>query len=85
MSGTVTLNGAQPTSTCNNSDRAMVNFDDATNGYHIGIPVPCNGATSPFTFTGSVYPGTYRVSVAGGFSSLPQGSPYAAVSALAVP
>lgn len=48
--------------------------------------MPCNGATTPFTFSGTVYPGTYKVSVSGGSSTnLPVGSPYVAIAALVVP
>ncbi len=72
VSGVVTQNGAVPTSACTSSDRATVVLDDAAQGYHFNIPVPCNGATSPFTFAGFVFPGTYRVSVIGGNSSLPK-------------
>ncbi len=85
IAGTVTLNGAQPTSTCSSADRAIVRFEDASRGYTFNISVPCNGGSSAFTFSGSVYPGTYRVSVIGGLSNLPQGTPYMAIAALAVP
>ncbi|MBI3185675.1 MAG: hypothetical protein HYZ28_26345 [Myxococcales bacterium] len=72
VSGVVTLNGAQPTSNCSTSDRATVYFKSAANpNYDASIAVPCNGATTPFTFSGQVYPSTYEVSVRGGLSNLP--------------
>jgi hypothetical protein len=71
VSGLITLNGAQPTSGCSSADRAYVHFDDDAKGYHFQLPVPCNGGSTPFTYSGFVYPGTYKVSVAGGLSNLP--------------
>jgi hypothetical protein len=35
------------------------------------LDVPCNGATTLFSWTGSLYPSTYAVSVSGGDSNLP--------------
>jgi len=71
VSGVVLQNGAMPTSTCSTSVRATVRFVDATRGYDIPITVPCAGGNTPFNFTGTVFPGVYRVTVAGGLSSLP--------------
>jgi hypothetical protein len=71
LCGTVTMNGAQPTSSCSSADRATVKLDDAARDYHFSFPVPCNGATTPFSWTGVVFPGTYRVTVTGGYSTLP--------------
>jgi hypothetical protein len=82
-SGTVTMNGAMPTSTCSSSARATVRLVDAVRGYDISIPVPCNGANTPFTFSGTVFPGTYRVTVSGGLSSLP-GAPYVVYESLSL-
>ena len=83
VSGLVLQNGAMPTSTCSSSARATVRFVDTRRNYDISIPVPCNGANTPFTFSGSVYPGTYRVTVAGGLSSLP-GAPYVVYESLSL-
>ena len=45
-------------------------------GYTFLYDVPCptvgGGASgAPFTFSGAIFPGTYRVTVAGGLSNLP--------------
>ncbi|MBL8950189.1 MAG: hypothetical protein JNK82_05395, partial [Myxococcaceae bacterium] len=73
VSGTVTQNGMVPTGgTCTSSPRGYVNLVDAAQGYSFSFPIPCMG--SPATFGGAVYPGTYRVTVAGNSangSSLP--------------
>jgi len=72
VSGVVTFNGAQPTSSCSSSDRATITFTSASNSnYNTSMVVPCNGATTPFAFTGQLYPSTYSVSVRGGLSNLP--------------
>jgi hypothetical protein len=60
-----------------------VRLVDAVRGYDISIPVPCNGANTPFTFSGTVFPGTYRVTVSGGLSSLP-GAPYVVYESLSL-
>jgi hypothetical protein len=76
VGGTLTLNGAAPSTTtsCNpnpTASKAHINFYDATSGYGFAVPVPCSSAT--FAWSGVVYPGTYRISVAGanGYSNLP--------------
>jgi hypothetical protein len=75
VSGLVTLNGGQPTSTCGSSDRATVSFTSAANSnYDTSVVVPCNGATTPFAWTAQLYPSTYAVSVRGGYSNLPSWS-----------
>ncbi len=72
VSGTVTLNGALPTSDCSSSVRATVQFTNAQNpNYNTTFEVPCNGGTSPFDFSGELYPATYDVNVKGGLSNLP--------------
>ncbi|MCB9648312.1 MAG: hypothetical protein H6730_17155 [Deltaproteobacteria bacterium] len=71
VSGVVTMNGQPPISSCGSSDRAYVDFIEPNLGYHHTLAVPCNGATSPFAFSGSVFPGTYRVQVRGYSSNLP--------------
>ncbi len=83
VSGTITLNGAQPTSTCGSADRAYVDFAETTKGYRLSIPVPCNGTTTPFTFSAKVFPGTYGVAVRGGSSNLPT-VPFEVLGSLAV-
>jgi len=73
--GTVTLNGAAPTATCPSVstayNKAVVHLSDAKNGYRFDIPVTC--AQTDWAWTGSVYPGTYAVTVDGGdgYSNLP--------------
>ncbi len=73
VSGGVTMDGAQPTSTCAgpSAARAAVLFEDAQQGYAFTLPVPCPSQATPFTFEGALFPGTYRVSVRGGASALP--------------
>ena len=73
--GTVTLNGAAPTATCPSVstayNKAVVHLSDAKNGYRFDIPVTC--AQTDWAWTGSVYPGSYAVTVDGGdgYSNLP--------------
>ncbi|MBL8956965.1 MAG: hypothetical protein JNK82_39700 [Myxococcaceae bacterium] len=73
VSGTVTQNGTVPTGgTCTSSPRGYVALTDAAQGYSFSLPIPCMG--SPATFSGAVYPGTYKVTVSGNSangSSLP--------------
>ncbi|HWE29106.1 MAG TPA: hypothetical protein VHB97_13955 [Polyangia bacterium] len=76
VGGTLTLNGAAPSTTtaCNpnpTATKANVSFVDATSGYAFAVPVACS--SSSFAWSGVVYPGTYRISVAGagGYSNLP--------------
>ncbi|MDP1914740.1 MAG: hypothetical protein Q8L14_00755 [Myxococcales bacterium] len=87
-SGSVLLNGFNPTSACSSAVRATVRFTDAAKGYSFAYDVACppgGGATgAPFTFSGPLFPGTYVVTVTGGFSNLPS-QPYLAISALIVP
>ncbi|MCA9555225.1 MAG: hypothetical protein KC933_34655, partial [Myxococcales bacterium] len=71
VGGVVAMNGQQPMSSCGSSDRAYVDFHDSVQGYSHTVNVPCNGATSAFTFQGLVYPGVYRISVRGYSSTLP--------------
>ncbi|MBM4782930.1 MAG: hypothetical protein GQE15_35070, partial [Archangiaceae bacterium] len=74
-SGTVLLNGINPTSSCTSASRATVRFTDSTKGYAFSYDVPCpvgGGASgAPFNFSGAIFPGTYRITVAGGLSNLP--------------
>jgi hypothetical protein len=84
VSGTVTMNGAIPSATCNSADRGTVHFVDSAQNYSFAIGIPCNGRTTPFTFSGHVYPGTYRVSVSGSsYSDLPS-QKYLVASALTI-
>ena len=76
VGGTLALNGAQPSTTtaCNpnpTATKANVAFVDSTSGYAFQVPVACSATN--FAWTGVVYPGTYRISVAGanGYSNLP--------------
>ena len=72
----MTLNGAAPTTlpSCNPSpatSKATVRLVDSARGYSFELPVPCSAST--FTWSGVVFPGTYKVIVSGdsNFSSLP--------------
>src|SRR5262249_23673159 len=76
VGGSLTLNGAAPSTTtaCNPSPtatKANVQFYEATSGYAFSVPVACSAAN--FAWSGAVYPGTYRIAVAGagGYSNLP--------------
>lgn len=76
VGGTIALNGAPPATTtyCNPSPtatKATVSFVDTTSGYDFSVPIACSSAS--FAWSGVVYPGTYRISVAGanGYSNLP--------------
>ena len=76
VGGALTLNGAQPSTTtaCNSSPtvtKANVQFYDPTSGYSFAVPVACSATA--FAWSGSIYPGTYRIAVAGtgGYSNLP--------------
>jgi hypothetical protein len=91
VGGTITLNGAGPalgsycTSTPSSGSPADVTFTETTTGYNFSFGVPC--ASSTFTWSGVVYPGTYRVSVMGRgpvWSNLPNASGYVVNAALAV-
>ena len=69
--------------------RATVRFTDSVKGYAFSYDVPCptvgGGASgAPFTFSGAIFPGTYRVTVAGGLSNLPTVQ-YVAITTLVVP
>jgi hypothetical protein len=68
VTGRLTHNGATPTDAagCANSpdsNKAIVRFYEQTLGYNIQIPVRC--ASGTYSFDGTVYPGTYQVSVWG--------------------
>ncbi|MBL8921430.1 MAG: hypothetical protein JNJ54_21400, partial [Myxococcaceae bacterium] len=85
--GTVLLNGVTPTSTCLSASRATVRFADATRGYTFDYVIPCpsggGAAGTPFAWSGPIFPGTYRVTVAGNVSNLPSQS-YVIAEALPV-
>jgi hypothetical protein len=91
ISGTVTLNGANPvsnSSTCavtatdTTAGRGMVTLFETTQGYAVDANLQgCTNTTA--TFSTSVYPGTYKVSVNGLNSDLPN-VPYVENSALVV-
>ncbi|MHB8878266.1 MAG: hypothetical protein ACYC8T_31610, partial [Myxococcaceae bacterium] len=70
VSGKVTLNGADPVAasctTATYYSRATVKFEHATDSrfdqtLYVGT---CANTTDPFTFSGQLYPGTYKVTVA---------------------
>ncbi|MHB8877888.1 MAG: hypothetical protein ACYC8T_29695, partial [Myxococcaceae bacterium] len=52
-------------SNCSGYDRASIVFDHATDTrYDATLSVPyCSGSNTPFSFTGQLYPGTYKVTV----------------------
>jgi hypothetical protein len=75
ISGQITLGGdALPATSCADPTKgAYLRFDDTTvAGYIFELPVQCD-PTGPWTFTGSIYPGTYDVTIAGARSALPDG------------
>ncbi len=91
VSGTVTLNGANPvsnSSTCvvtagdTTDPRGWVTLSDATTGSSFPVILQGCGTTSA-TFSVTVLQGTYQVRVNGGSSNLPS-APYPASSALVV-
>ncbi len=83
IAGSITLNDLPPMKTCSTSSPATVIFKEVADGYTLTLAALCNTA---FSFSGTVYPGTYDVSVAGtSFSNLPQGSPFLAVEKLVIP
>ncbi len=74
VSGTVTLNGAQPMTKNNctgSSTKATVIFRDEAKFTDIRVNVPCTAA--PFAFDAKLFPGTYSVRVDGDtyYSNLP--------------
>ncbi|HEX6836414.1 MAG TPA: hypothetical protein VF334_07555, partial [Polyangia bacterium] len=88
VGGTVTLNGAAPmtTAACTgnaSAAKATVHLYDTTDGYRFDLDVPCSSST--FQWGGSVFPGTYVVSVDGdaNYSNVPT-TPFVANGALAV-
>ncbi|HEX9103376.1 MAG TPA: hypothetical protein VF997_14290 [Polyangia bacterium] len=88
VGGTVTLNGAAPTTTaaCTGNAgaaKATVHLVDGADGYRFDLDVPCSSAT--FQWGGAVFPGTYAVTVDGdpSYSNVPS-TPFVANAALAV-
>jgi len=77
VNGAITLNGAGPmltgrtcTSTSTIDGRGSVRFVETTRGYNFAFGT--RGCTGPAAFTGTVYPGTYRVTAySAGFSDIP--------------
>ncbi len=70
ISGVVKLNGAKPAfgqyCTATSSSKYMrVRFDETTKGYSFEFTRSCNSSPHDFTFEGSVFPGTYPVTVSG--------------------
>jgi hypothetical protein len=76
VSGTVTLNGANPVSNSSSCGmapgdaRGDVVFTETTLGYRF-TPVLLGCTNTTATFSAAVYPGTYQVAVGGFFSNLP--------------
>jgi hypothetical protein len=75
VSGTVTLNGGpltpQPGCAAGEYEDANVTFVETTYGYSFTFHTDC---TAQGAFTGTLFPGTYKVSVANYDSNLPDGS-----------
>jgi hypothetical protein len=70
VSGTVTVNGAAPVATVSCNDDygvAEVTLVETTYGYEFTAIVPCANNS----WTATVYPGTYKVSVTGEYSNVP--------------
>jgi hypothetical protein len=69
VSGTITMNGGAPQVSCYAAGHsiAKVIFEETTLGYRIELLGRCStsGSTAPITFSGTVYPGTYKISVIG--------------------
>ncbi|MGV3623450.1 MAG: hypothetical protein ACO1OB_21710, partial [Archangium sp.] len=88
IGGRVTLNGANPISTSQNCAsygeyRGVVRFRDASNSYNFSFSLAgCTNTNA--TFTGTVFPGTYKVTVEGSYSDLPS-EEYVVASGLLVP
>jgi hypothetical protein len=92
VGGKVTMNGADPTNGGDCASRptatkASVVLADAGKGYSFTLPLSCGD--NDFTFLGTIFPGTYRVTVQGNsysglrFSNLPLAA-YLADAALVV-
>ncbi|MFO0655567.1 MAG: hypothetical protein U0787_10865 [Polyangia bacterium] len=77
VSGAITLNGAAPataTANCSTTQnagyyKARVTFTETTNGYTFYADSLCKDAG--YTFAQDIYPGTYKVTVQGGYYSKP--------------
>ena len=68
LAGKVTLNGADPSNGPDcarrpGSEKARVLLRETSKGYTFALPMSCSDAG--FTFAGTVYPGTYQVTVQG--------------------
>ena len=77
VSGVVTANGVVPDQSCadDTEKRGWVGFiQENVSASFFSLPIPCGPAGEPFRFSGVVYPGVYRVLVAGDKSSLPSSS-----------
>ena len=85
ISGKVTTNGAAPVDSgdCNGTYyyRGYVRLTETTHGYSFAFPL--QGCSGDATFSGTIFPGTYRVTVEGGYSDLPSGT-YVANAALPI-
>lgn len=82
VSGSVTLNGATPVSTCPSAvgNRTEVTFIGGSKGMVVA-PIPCDAGTPEFRFEATLLPGTYEVQVgnimellrSSNYSNLPAG------------
>ncbi len=87
VSGTITVNGTAPTlnSECSSypsETTANVAFVETTHGYSFTFSSLCGDPN--FGFSGTIYPGTYQVSVSGtSWSNVPQ-SPYVAIASMGI-
>lgn len=72
VSGVVTSNGVVPDQSCAGDElRGQVFFYAEDGVASFALPIPCATAGEPFTWSGDIYPGAYRVAVMGTESSLP--------------
>ncbi len=92
FSGQLTLNGMAPSNGADclsqpGASKASIDLSETTKGYYFRLPMSC--ADAGFAVSGTIYPGTYRVTLQGlsengaNFSNLPLGL-YLADSALTI-
>jgi len=88
IGGTVTVNGVPPTAAYQSSQTgASITFVDAVQGYDFSAFARCSapaGGACPLSFSGPVYPGTYRVTVSGTYLNEFPGAAYLANPQLVV-
>jgi hypothetical protein len=84
--GTVTVNGSAPISS-SSSGYATITFTEPTLGYVTTLYANCSapvGSPCPLSFSGFLYPGTYKVTVHGTYMSSLPGADYIVQPSLAV-